>query len=120
MNYVLEQIEKNTYQTDYLMETIETLGQMPQPDGPGNVAGSSRAEALGLVVQCRETTNKQLLKFYEKLYDDLKESILKKNNIVNRFEEITEFMKSLKKDDFTEEVWDTLNESLMSQLERAL
>ena len=37
-----------------------------------DVAGQAKAKALGDVVRCRETTNQQLLAFYEKVYDDLK------------------------------------------------
>ena len=41
--------------------------------GAPDVAGQAKAEALGDVVRCRETTNQQLLTFYEKVYDDLKQ-----------------------------------------------
>ena len=34
--------------------------------------GSGKAQAIADVVRCRETTNQQLLKLYEKMYDDLK------------------------------------------------
>lgn len=119
MNYVLEQIEKITQQTDYLMEAIEKLGQMPVGNGPDDVAGRAKAEALGTVVKCRETTNQQLLKFYERLYDDLKENVPEKSVMMSRFEEMTEFLKSLNKEDFSEESWRIINDSVMSQLGRA-
>lgn len=119
MNYVLEQIEKVAQQTDYLMEAIEKLGQMPVGNGPDDVAGSAKAEALGTVVKCRETTNQQLLKFYERLYDDLKERTPEKSIMMNRFEEMAEFLKSLNKDEFSEETWETINDSVIAQLGRA-
>lgn len=119
MNYVLEQIEKISQQTDYLMETIEKLGQMPVANAPGDVAGSAKAEALGTVVKCRETTNQQLLKFYERLYDDLKESVPEKSVMMSRFEEMAEFLKSLNKDDFSEDTWEIIYDSVMCQLQDA-
>lgn len=43
---------------------------MPKSD-PGDIAGQAKATAIGDVVRCREATNQQALRFYEKLYDDL-------------------------------------------------
>lgn len=71
VNYILEQIEKISAQTDYLHATIVELGNMPVGQGPNDVAGKAKAMALGNVVQAREATNQRLLEFYEKLYDDL-------------------------------------------------
>ncbi len=71
MNYVLEQMEKIAQQTEYLMEAIEKLGQMLPASGPGDVAGQAKAEALARIVKHREATNQRLIKFYEKLYEDL-------------------------------------------------
>lgn len=120
MDYVLEQIEKIAQQTDYLMAAIEKLGQMPVANEPGDVAGCAKAEALGTVVKCRETTNQQLLKFYERLYGDLKEKTPEKSLMINRFEEMTEYLKSLNKDEFSEEIWETINNSVVAQLARPM
>jgi len=70
MNYVLEQMEKIMAETEYLHKTIEAIVTIEQ--GPGDMAGQSKAEALATVVQCRETTNQKMLTIYEKMYDDLK------------------------------------------------
>ena len=43
---------------------------MPKSD-PGDIAGQEKAKAIGEIVRCREATNQQALKFYEKMYDDL-------------------------------------------------
>ena len=76
MSYVLTQIENIAAQTTYLNETVSELGKMfasaPVAYAPPDIAGEARAKALGDVVRCRETTNQQLLAFYEKVYDDLK------------------------------------------------
>ena len=77
MNYVLLQIENITAQTAYLNEALQKLGEMADGDNadgmsPGNTLGQAKAQAIGDIVRCRETTNQQLLKLYEKMYDDLK------------------------------------------------
>lgn len=74
--YILRQIAAIQLETAYLNEAIEKLAAMSDGDSgesysPGNVAGVAKAEALRDVVRCRETTNQQLLRLYEKMYDDL-------------------------------------------------
>lgn len=69
MEYCLEQIERIGQQTAYLNQVISELRQM-EPNGDG---ARTKAIALGDIVKCRETTNQQLLQFYGKMYDDLKE-----------------------------------------------
>ena len=72
MEYLLAKIDEIASQTEYLHDAVEKLGQMKTGNGPGDVAGEAQARALGDIVRCRETTNQQLLKLYEKMYDDLK------------------------------------------------
>lgn len=72
MNYVLEQIERISKDTEYLYNTIQKLGEISHEGIPGDIAGRAKAETLGNVVKYREETNQQLLKMYEKMYDDLK------------------------------------------------
>ena len=77
MHYVLLQIEKISAQNEYLFQVIQQLGAMSDGDNadgmsPGNTLGQAKAAALGDIVRCRETTNQQILKLYEKMYDDLK------------------------------------------------
>lgn len=71
LDYLLSQIEKIAAQTDYLNQAISELRQMATT-GPGDIGTAGKAEALHKVVTCRETTNQGLLRFYEKLYDDIK------------------------------------------------
>lgn len=70
MDYILEQIEKLANNTEYLNQVISELRQT-ESGGPGDIGAASKADALGNVVKSRETTNQQLLKLYEKIYDDL-------------------------------------------------
>ncbi len=146
MNYVLEQIEKIAKQTEYLNQVISELRQM-ETGGAGDIGKANKAEALSSIVKCRETTNQQLLSLYEKIYDDLKpisqtesiEQILmsveklppqeskevllkiyndKRSNTISRFDEITNWIKTLNKDEFDQSAWDVIMQSIQAQLMR--
>jgi len=78
MDYVLEQIEKIASQTDYLGQVIGAVGHLENTLEnttaiDGNAALQAKIAALNDVVKCRETTNQQLIRFYEKMYDDIRE-----------------------------------------------
>ena len=70
--YLLEQIEKIAAQTDYLNVAIEKLAKLEYCAPECGSPPDERAKALGDIVRCRETTNQQLIAFYQKLYEDLK------------------------------------------------
>lgn len=77
IEFVLNQIAKLQEQTEYLNTTLEKLSELSDgdsggPGAPGNLLGMEKAKAIGDVVRCRETTNQQLLAFYEKIYDNLR------------------------------------------------
>ena len=74
--WLLSQMAAIQTETAYIHEVIEKLyamsdGDSGEPGSPGNIQGWAKAEALGNIVKCRETTNQQLLSFYNKMYDDL-------------------------------------------------
>ena len=74
--YLLYQIALIQSDTAYLSEVAGKLAAMSDGDSgeagsPGNIQGQAKAEALGDIIKCRETTNQQLLRLYEKMYDDL-------------------------------------------------
>ena len=70
--YLLEQIEKIAAQTDYLNVAIEKLAKLEYCAPECGSPPDERAKALGDIVRCRETTNQQLIAFYQKLYEDIK------------------------------------------------
>lgn len=77
LSYIFKQIAAIQEQTDYLFEALQKLAQMTDGDSgesysPGNLQGQAKANAFGDIVRCRETTNQQLLRFYEMVYNDLK------------------------------------------------
>ena len=70
--YLLDQIEKIAAQTDYFNVAIEKLSKLDYSAPECGSPPDERAKALGDIVRCRETTNQQLIAFYQKLYEDLK------------------------------------------------
>lgn len=46
-------------------------GDSGDSGSPGNVQGQAKAEAFGVIVKSRETTNQQILRLYEKMYMEL-------------------------------------------------
>lgn len=92
INYVLNQIEHIVKDTEYLHSAIEQLDLLPKLD-PEGAAGQEVAKAIGDIVRCRETTNQQALKLYEKMYDDL---IPKEENTKSKaMEMISEMVREL-------------------------
>ena len=73
---ILTRINNIINQTSYITTAFEALagmddGDSGSPGSPGNVLGEAKANAIATVVQSRETTNQQILRLYEKMYDDL-------------------------------------------------
>ena len=71
IEFILSQMIRIQEQTGYLNEAFEKLADIPVGQGPGDIAGQAKAQALGDIVKCRETTNQQMLSMYEKMYFDL-------------------------------------------------
>ena len=95
IEYILLQIAKIQEQTEYLNNAIDKLSQMGDgesgvPGSPGNIQGQAKAQAIGDIVRCRETTNQKMLSLYEKMYDDLKpENGNKKLDVLEKLTQIT-------------------------------
>ena len=76
LSWLLQQIAAIQSDTEYLKEGFAQLAQMnvggkTTPNEPEDVAGQAKADALRDIVCSRESTNQQLLRLYEKMYDDL-------------------------------------------------
>lgn len=76
INMIFTQLDKIVENNALFEKALYTLADMPSGDigGPGSVgdiAGHARAEAIADICRGRETTNQQLIRFYEKMYDDL-------------------------------------------------
>ncbi len=121
LNYVLEQIEKIASETQYLNNVVENLGKMTLDfsEESNYEAYKSQAEALGDAVRCRETTNQQLLRFYEKMYDDLKVTELQqKSGTTAQLENVTNWFKTLNRADFDPIGWNAITDAVKTQLSR--
>ena len=73
---ILTRINNIINQTGYITSAFESLVQMGDGDSgdcgaPGNIMGKAKADAVAEVVRAREATNQQILRLYEKMYDDL-------------------------------------------------
>ena len=73
---ILTRINNIINQTGYITSAFESLVTMGDGDSgdcgaPGNIMGKAKAEAVAEVVKTREATNQQILKLYEKMYDDM-------------------------------------------------
>ena len=73
---ILTRINNVINQTGYITSAFESLVKMGDGDSgdcgaPGNIMGKAKAEAVAEVVRVRETTNQQILRLYEKMYDDM-------------------------------------------------
>ena len=76
VNDILTRVNNIINQTGYITSAFESLVQMGDGDSgdcgsPGNIMGRAKAEAVAEVVRARETTNQQILRLYEKMYDDM-------------------------------------------------
>lgn len=79
MEYVLSRIDAILNDTDHIHEAIKAIPEIPvmmpnegMMNYQGDFAGQSKADAISHAVQSRETTNQQLIRLLEKMYDDLK------------------------------------------------
>lgn len=76
VSYIIGKIAELQQDNSYLHRVIDELSKMECTShavahAPTDLAGQAKAEALGDVVRCRETTNQQLLRFYATVYNDL-------------------------------------------------
>ena len=69
--YALAQIEKILADTQHIYEALNALKDVHSA-GPEDIGAQSAAQGMADVVRCRETTNQQLIAFYQNMYEDLK------------------------------------------------
>ncbi len=69
--YALAQIEKILADTQHIYEALDALKDVHSA-GPEDIGAQSAAQGMADVVRCRETTNQQLIAFYQNMYEDLK------------------------------------------------
>ena len=77
IDYILEQIEKIAAQTEYLTRAFDALITIKDEFIGEHITmppltGQAQAQAIGDAVKSRESTNQQILKLYEKMYEELR------------------------------------------------
>ncbi len=72
MEYVLSRIDQILEEKQYIKEAIDSINNMKLNTSPeGGRGDMARAEAIAKSIQARETTNQDILKMLNKMYDDL-------------------------------------------------
>ncbi len=93
IHYILSKLAEIQTETSYLNEAISKLSSMNDGDSgsassPGNILGAEKAKAFGDIVRCRETTNQQIIKLYEKMYDDIVNPNRQKLSVLEKLAEL--------------------------------
>jgi hypothetical protein len=63
-------------ETAYLNNALSTLSDIPcsgtgAPGSLGDISAQAKATAIAEIISARETTNQQMLAFYQRMYDDI-------------------------------------------------
>ena len=93
MEWVLAKMEAIIHDNAHIAGAIKAITDM-RPHGEHDLATNSKASSMAEVVAARESTNRQVLKFLEKIYDDLslsspsKETFMKSLDLVGLSENL--------------------------------
>lgn len=87
VEYVLAQLERIGEDSAYIEAALGGLASV-ETACPGDIGAQEKAKGMADVVRARETTNQQLIRFYEKMYDDIKP----KNRLEPSAEDRKQFM----------------------------
>lgn len=79
INFVVSKLIQIMDDTEYIKSALDSLLNLQTSSIPGDIGSQGKALAIGNIVEAREETNRQILRFLEKIYDDLnaKENINK-------------------------------------------
>lgn len=76
---ILKRIDDISTDGAFLTSAISELANV-KISGPGDVGAKEKARAFGEMVKAREETNRRLIDFYEKIYQDVKPKTKKSDN----------------------------------------
>lgn len=120
--YLLEQINAIAAGTSYVLEALHSLEklevghELSGVDG-GGYAVQSKAEAIADIVKARETTNQQLIRLLEKMYDNAhrQDTSPKMDNRISRFDSFCESLRKFVDEDgnYPSEVLGVLRDTSM-------
>lgn len=112
MGYVLSRIDLILNNTAYIHEAIAAIQKM-EPGQPSLNAPDTSRLAITNVVQARETTNQQMIRLLEKMYDDLKPK--EPSEDIQKLQQLTDALCRLPQDTAT----DILRKSAQQMFVRA-
>lgn len=67
---ILDRIDAIARDNEHIRNAFDQLSAIPPGSSPGDIAGQAKAATVGKIVTEREATNRELLRFYIKLYED--------------------------------------------------
>ncbi len=115
--YILQKIAEMQAATAHLHECMDKLADV-RSDGPEDIGAQAKAQALADIVRCRETTNQQMLAIYEKMLERLMEKDETAKQIT-KMSALTEWAKTLKCEEYNDQVWEVINNALYEKLQDA-
>lgn len=119
MHYVLSRIDRIIADTSYIHEALHSIREMNVNEGHmGGQGDSARGEAISHTVQSRETTNQQLLRLLEEMYNDLKEGQKPPNAGISRAGQMMDFLKGVNWDEYPKGTRDMMEQAFKEQLSR--
>ena len=119
MQYVLSRIDRILQDTEHIHNAINSIKEMPVNDSPmGGSGDSSKADAIGNTVQSRETTNQQLIKFLEKMYDDLKVKNQPQDMATDKLHQMMDLLKEINWEEYPESSRSILEQAITAQMTR--
>lgn len=104
VEYILSKIDQIIDDTSYIQEALEKLNY--NDSVPGDIANSTKAEAIASIVTSREATNQKLIKFLEKIYADLIPN--SKSPEIQKFELLCQSLKGIVPEEYSEEMLDVI------------
>ena len=104
--YALRMLERITTETEAIKCAVSQVS-------------SETDNGVAHLIEAREATNRELIKFYTQMYNEYKPvAPVRKSNTVTRFLEIAGMLKGLNRSDYDPETWRTLQEAAKMQLTR--
>lgn len=92
MEYVLSRIDNIIAHTEYLQSALSTIEKIQNADSQYDSTGEAKANAVASAILSRETTNQQVLKLLEKMYDDLKPAKYSQSEDVAKLAQLSDML----------------------------
>lgn len=118
---VMQCMKKILDDSDYIKDVLKNISEIPSGDvgdcgSPGDVTGKAKAEAISDIVCVREETNRMLIDFYNKVYNDLKAQQFSVSEIEKKIQLLNTLsaLPGVHSDDFEDNLTDRVNDLVSS------